>query len=181
MTYTLAAIVEGVGDELALPGLIHRIRPEWRVARPIRASRPRLIKPTGPMNLEHYLPLARNNALQEGERGGILVLIDADDDCPAHLGQALSERIRRAVSDVPFVVVAANREYEAWLLAGLPEIELKGNVELVRDAKGRLKQHFGQYKSIDQKSLTARFDLTMARERSPSFRKFMRSIELLGA
>jgi hypothetical protein len=60
--------------------------------------------------------------------GGVLVLIDADDDCPAHLGPALLARAREARSDVPVSVVLANREFEAWFLAAAPS--LAGNCGL---------------------------------------------------
>ena len=52
-----------------------------------------------------------------GRAGGVLVLLDADDDCPAALGPALLERARAARSDVPISVVLANREFEAWFIA----------------------------------------------------------------
>ncbi len=47
----------------------------------------------------------------------ILILIDADDDCPAQVGPELLHRATVARSDVPLGVVLAKREFEAWFLA----------------------------------------------------------------
>jgi hypothetical protein len=52
-----------------------------------------------------------------GPSGGILVLLDADDDCPAELAPALLNRARSARPDRRVSVVLAKREFEAWFLA----------------------------------------------------------------
>ena len=52
-----------------------------------------------------------------GPSGGILVLLDADDDCPAELAPTLLNRARSARPDCRVSVVLANREFEAWFLA----------------------------------------------------------------
>jgi hypothetical protein len=46
-----------------------------------------------------------------------LVLLDADDDCPAELGPKIQDRARQVVPHRSVSVVLANREYEAWFLA----------------------------------------------------------------
>jgi hypothetical protein len=49
--------------------------------------------------------------------GGVLVLLDADDDCRADLGPELlawTETARRSMS---VAVVLANHEFEAWIIA----------------------------------------------------------------
>jgi hypothetical protein len=95
--------------------------------------------------------------------GGVLVLIDADDDCPAHLGPALLARAREARSDVPVSVVLANREFEAWFLAAAPS--LAGNCGLGHvDPPGHAR---------------VPVDIKMARAASASFDKFCREVELL--
>jgi hypothetical protein len=51
------------------------------------------------------------------DRGGILVLVDADDHCPAELGPQLLARACKARPDRRTAVVLAKREFEAWYLA----------------------------------------------------------------
>ena len=89
-------------------------------------------------------------ALRVDTAGGVLVLLDADDDCPAALGPALLERARAARSDVPISVVLANREFEAWFIAaaeslagthGFPaDLTAPADPEKIRGAKEWLGQ-----------------------------------------
>jgi hypothetical protein len=120
--------------------------------------------------------------------GGVLVLLDADDDCPAQLGPQLLARARAVRPDKRIVVVLANREFEAWFLAaatslagqhGFPDdLRSHDNPEVPRDCKGWLtkqRTHGHPYKeTVDQAPLTSTFDLKAARENSPSFDKFYR-------
>lgn len=57
-----------------------------------------------------------------GLDGRILVLLDADKDCPAVLGPDLLERARRARGDRMVRVVLAGAKYEAWFLAAAASI-----------------------------------------------------------
>ena len=89
-----------------------------------------------------------------------MVLLDADDDCPAQLGPQILERARRVVPHRSVSVVLANREYEGWFLAAA--ISLHGQrgfafdnppnfePERVRNAKGRLGERIagGKYLSL---------------------------------
>jgi hypothetical protein len=87
----------------------------------------------------------------------ILVLLDADEVCPATLAAALLARARTQLPhDCPIGVVVANREYEEWFLAAFAsakfrrELEEQGyrprrrslprgmNVEAVADCKARV-------------------------------------------
>jgi len=118
-----------------------------------------------------------------GEEGWILILLDADDDCPRSLG---AETLKRAQTVIPhrrLSVVLANKEFEAWFIAAAPSLEgqrgfaLEGtvpiNAETPRNAKGWLEDHMsGSYKEVlDQPAFTALFDLQQAFEGSRSFRK----------
>lgn len=122
----------------------------------------------------------------------ILVLLDADKDCPAVLGPDLLERARRARSDRTVRVVLAKAEYEAWFLAaavsiggqcGLPEhIEAPGDPESIRNAKRWLAKQMGPgkgyYPARELVALTRRFDLQAARS-APSFDKMWRDVAAL--
>ena len=192
MQVTIASIVEGDGEVRALPKLLYRIANEQGVSLltpklPMRIPRSRLTAPQG---------IERAVAAKAGEvmrAGGILVILDADDDCPAHLGPQLLERARATRPDRHVAVVLANREWEAWYLAAMPslagqcgfpsDLRALDDPETPRDCKGRLTRargHGHPYKeTVDQAALAAVFDMKMARENSPSFDKFYRDVAWL--
>jgi hypothetical protein len=185
----IAAIVEGVGECAAVPILVRRIAqtldpslvPEVHPV--IRFPASKLVKEG---EIERAVELAaRKNAGQ----GGILVLLDCDDGCPAEDGPAMLQRAVKARSDLPVAVVFAKREFEAWFLAaaeslrgqrGLPG-DLTGppDPEAIRGAKEWLQDRMprGQSyaESSDQPALAAVFDLSAAR-RAESFDKCHREV-----
>ncbi len=185
-------IVEGHGEVTAVPILIRRIVAEYapdvyaHVGQVIRVKRTGLIQPGG---VERTVELA---ARQTTPSDGILILLDADDDCPREIAEQLLARARAARPDRTISVVAANREYEAWFLAaarslrgkrGLAEdLEPPPDPESIRDAKGWLSSHTTQgfsYKpTIDQPALTQLFDLEQA-SAARSFRKIVKDVVAL--
>ena len=195
MILNLSCIVEGHAEESALPILLRRLWQELvpnldlRIRRPIRRSRKKLVKPN---ELEKAVDFA---ARQVRPPRAVLVLIDADDDCPAELGPQLALRAKQARSDVTTGVVLAKREFEAWFLAAIEslggrrglDLNLKAisSPESIRDAKGALTRKMAgsqAYSPVaDQPALTAAFDMQLARRQSPSFDKCWREIELLFA
>lgn len=182
----LQPIVEGQGDERALPLLLRRLIDEaqaWDVVveRPHRRRRAELMKKD---TLQKAIHVAR---LTEG-CSSILVLFDADDDCPKELAPRLEEWAREVAGATPCSVVMANREYEAWFLASIeslrgicrirPDAISHPEPENPRGAKGHLKKRMelaGQRYSpvVDQVSLTAKFDLVITYQRCRSFRKLV--------
>ena len=82
---TITTIVEGHGEVDAVPILIRRIAERAlpgvnvQVPLPIRVERNRLLKAR---ELERAVELA---ARLTGQDGCILILLDADDDCPAEI------------------------------------------------------------------------------------------------
>lgn len=188
----IATVVEGHGEIEAVPILVQRVFNELLGAyidyppRPVRQPRGSLIKAGG---VERAVGLAAES------RGcsAILVLIDADDDCPRELGRELQKRAQEARPDLAVEVVLANREYEAWFLAAI--VSLRGersirvdacvpdHLEEIRDAKGWLSDHMDTgrtYHAIDdQPALTDRFDLDQARRNSQSFRKLIAKLDRL--
>jgi hypothetical protein len=183
----IASIVEGHGEVETLPLLIRRIAasldPALTVATPppLRVPKNRLLKPG---ELERAVLLAAGKA---GGTGAVLILLDSDDDCPAHLGPALLQRATQARGDVRLAVVIAKREFEAWFLAaapslrgqrGLPaDLQPPPDPEAIRGAKEWLSHRMerGYTETLDQPALTARFDFTQALH-APSFDKFHREI-----
>lgn len=175
----------------AVPVLLRRIGVEVSplaaldVVRPIRVPRGRLLGADG---LERYVSLAASRA---GPDGRILVLLDANGDCPAELGTIVLRRARALRPDVPIEVVIAKCEYEAWFIATVESLRgtrgiwstasVPPNPESIRGAKEWLRARMsGPYSpTADQAALTARFDMTVARRRSPSFDKMWRAVRAL--
>ena len=189
---TIASIVEGDGEVPALPKLLHRIAAELGVPSlltptPMRVSRGKITIVGG---IERVVVA---EALRVREKGGVLVLLDADDDCPAESGPRLLARAKLARPDKQVSVVLANREFEAWFLAAAPSLAGQfgfpagftrpKSPEIPRDCKGLLTKARprGQpYKeTVDQAPLASAFDLKMAREHSDSFDKFYREVSRL--
>ena len=186
-------IVEGQGDEAAVPLLLRRLRDEaqaWglEVGRPHRRRRTQLVKKD---SLQSAVRVA---ALRE-DCAGILILFDADDDCPAELAPTLEQWAREAAGEIPCAVVMANREYEAWFLASVealrgragipPEAASHPHPKAPRDAKGELERRMpggASYSAtVDQAPLTAHLDLQSAYRRCRSFRKLVSAFGALAA
>jgi hypothetical protein len=190
--FVVTPIVEGHGEVEAVPVLLRRIVSEIDPNRtadvrgPIRVKRQKV---THDGELERYAQLAGRSS---GDGGAVLVLLDADDDCPAELGPALLAR-SAAVTRCPVAVVLALREFEAWFLAaaeslggrrGLPEdMPTHPDPEAIHDAKGWIQQHrtdgFAYSPVTDQPALAGAFDLATARAGAKSFDKLWRDIERL--
>ena len=182
-------IVEGDGEVRAVPILIRRIVAHYApsafvpVGRPIPVSRLGFVRTD---LLERTVELA---ARQTQPTDGILILLDADDDCPCDLAEALMTRAKAARPDRAISVVAANREYEAWFLAAATSIRGKRGLaddmnapadpEAIRDAKGWLARHtprgFTYKPTLDQPALTNIFDLEQAYA-ARSFRKLVKEV-----
>ena len=188
----IVTIVEGHGEVAAVPILLRRIAgvvsPETvlEIPRPIRVPRNTVVRAD---ELERAIGLA---AARAGTNGCILVLLDADDDCPAELAPRLLERAVEARPDRDIRVVLAKTEYEAWFLAAAASLAGRHGIdaavtppddpEAIRDAKGWLSARMpaGQpyRETIHQESLSAVVDLGLARA-APSFDKLWRDVSHL--
>lgn len=180
----IAVIVEGHGEVQAVPVLLRRIAEAvapgvaLTVARPVRVYRDRVLKEA---ELERYLDIAIR---QGGPNARILILLDANGDCPAKLGPALLRRARNARPDRRIQLVLAKCEYEAWFLASADSVvsgapEPPANPEDIRGAKEWIRRHQPYRPTVDQEPLTARFDMAKARRSAPSFDKLWRAVAVL--
>jgi hypothetical protein len=177
---TLLPIVEGHAEVHSIPILMRKLG--IPVAKPFRVKRNLVVKPG---ELERAVEVAVSD---RGPLSAMLVLLDADDDCPAELGPALVERCTR-ITKIPVSVVFATRELEAWFLGGLdslkgyrgvrPDAEFAGDPELPRGAKGKFESMMsGSYVDVDdQPAFMARLDVEAARLRCPSLDKLLRDLE----
>ena len=190
----IAVVVEGHGEVQAVPILLRRIGEMQKepvyidVPMPIRTKRDRFLR-----NDEEFKRVLLLAAAKAGEKGGILVLLDADDDCPATLGPETLSRAKTIVGQKTISIVLVKREYEAWFLAaaeslsgkrGLPEnLVSPPYPEDVRGAKEWLSEQMvgsrAYHETLDQPPLTTLFDITLARSRSASLNKFTRDVASL--
>lgn len=162
-------IVEGHGEVPAVPVLLRRLIErgqvyQFTVASPIRRKRTELVAEA---SLRKSVELAR---LTPG-CSAILILFDADDDCPSEIAPQLEAWAKDAAGGIPCAIVMANREYEAWFIASIESLRGKQriredadshpNPETPRNAKGQLEKRMlagsSYQETADQAPLTAAF------------------------
>jgi hypothetical protein len=186
----VAFVTEGHGDVESVPLLVRRIGAALEIPivpttpKPVRIPRSKLLKPG---ELERAVQFA---ALRAGNCGAVMVLIDADDDCPATLGPELLARVAGVALGVPAAVVTAKHEFENWFIAAAESLRgqrgLRDDLvslddpEGIRGAKEWLSRHMAESysPSVDQAALAASMDLDAARA-ADSFDKFWRETERL--
>jgi hypothetical protein len=182
---TVVPIVEGDGEVGALPVLLRRLgawlSPEeiFTVAPPIRVKREQFLNKE-----EIFRKQLQLAALKCADDGWILILLDADDDCPAELAKIILERAALVVPHRKVSVVLPMHEYEAWFIAAA--LSLNGQrgfsltaaplpeAESIRGAKEWMSIRIpnGKYHEVaDQPAFSARLDLQQAFDHSRSFRK----------
>jgi Domain of unknown function (DUF4276) len=204
--YRILAIVEGHGEVRAVPALLRRWFRHRRFqnfetpSQAIRAPGSGALKcahdAAEDLGIESFVELA------VAERpDGILILLDADDECIERkassrqaLGPELRDRARAVAQHIPIEVVVADREYEAWFLAGLASLRRAGKIppgpplppvedlERMRNCKKPLRQLLGRpyEETTDQPDFTEALPFTprMA-ARSRSYRRLMKALEAL--
>lgn len=182
----VACVVEGDGEVAAVPLLLRRLAfwktPEFaiRIQTPIRVRRDRFLNRDD--EFRRHLLLAASKA---GAGGLVLVLLDADDECPAAAGPLLRARVSAVIPHRMHAVVFANREFEAWFIAGAAslrgirgfqcsEIDCNADAESPRNAKGWIGERMparSYHETTDQPAFTSVMDLELVYQRSRSFRK----------
>src|ERR1700674_1723885 len=106
---TLGLVVEGRGETEAAPTLIRHIAREFSFHASIkcevrRIPKSQLVQPEELERAEEAL------TRQIGRNKPILVLLDADDDCPKDLASSLKARCDAAHADVNVSIVIAKNE-----------------------------------------------------------------------
>jgi hypothetical protein len=192
MNSAILAIVEGQSEVQSVPILLRRIQGQMeafhiQIARPFRVKRHKVIK-TG--ELERAIT---QGIRDRGNIGAILILLDAEDDCPAKLAPDLLERCKQT-TNFPVAVVLATIELEGWFLGGKeslrgvcgikPDAVAPKNPEKIRGAKERLSQNMEPVErryleTDDQPVLAAKVDFGLTKARCPSFDKFLREVQAL--
>jgi len=181
---SVVSIVEGFAELESIPLLLRRLGVQAAPA--VRVKRTLVVKPG---ELERALEAV---VRVRSHPSAVLVLLDADDDCPAQLAPALLARAR-AVTNLPVSVVLAMREIEAWFLGGIESVRGHRGIavdaawdedpERPRGAKGRVEELMGgrgYLDRVDQPALMAKLDVEAARYRCPSLDKLLRDLEGFG-
>jgi len=188
----LGLIVEGHGDRKAVPLLVRRIVAEICPEFPLNIPEPFRLK-RGWMTKETELAKAVELVARKSGAGSpILIVLDADSDLGCRIAPEIQSMALRVRDDRPISVVAAVREYEAWIVAGIGplagqhglEAALPGveDAEAVSNPKAWLDRHMehAYAETVDQAILTRHFDLAQAR-RVYSFDKLERElVRILG-
>jgi hypothetical protein len=183
-------VIEGKGEVAAIPLLIRRICNELfgifmlRTSRPVRITKSKLVREG---ELERAIRLAR---ITNHAQGPILVVLDADEDCPASLGPNLKSRASAIASPDAVSIVIPKYEFETWFIAAAQSLSgrRRGLREgllpppdptAVRGAKEWLSRNMvpGRRYSptVDQAALVAGMDINAARS-CRSFDRLCREI-----
>jgi hypothetical protein len=185
----IGIVVEGHGDAAAVRIIVRRLLSRHgtesvEIPQPWRLHKGKMKKPG---ELDRAVEMMARKTAPDG---ALLVVLDADDDCPAYLGPQLLQSVRRARQDRPAAVVVAKRELEAWFLAaaaslagqrGLPKDLLPPeDPEAIADCKGWLgtRMPHGYSETVDQPAIAQLFDLEKAAQ-CPSFAKLDRDLRRL--
>lgn len=205
----IAPIVEGQGEVEAIRCLLDRIWYEMiggefiEVLRPVRQKRTKLLRKDRSTGLtvadtkecERAIKLAALK-LYDKDKGDllasrmVLLMLDADEDCPRDLVKLIRNNIPDVNPALDLSIVFTCVEYETWFVAAAasldkylslqPEDSEISDPERQRLGKGWIQQRFKSTpysETLDQVKLTAAMDLDLCRKRSPSFNKLCRELE----
>ena len=174
--FVLAPIVEGHGDVAAVRVLLRQLQPQLRVATPVRQPRAKLVTRAG---LTHAVHIAASNIT--ATRGAVMLLIDADNDCPATLARLLQRWLTEDFSHIATHVVLAKREIEAWVVGGDASYGVNHPDEAGK-LERRIQEAMGRYKkSVDLARLMAAIDPQRLLHNSRSFRRLEKVAKAIAA
>lgn len=192
---SIVTIIEGYGEEKAAPRLVRRILHE-RLCR-FDISRLGAKRANGKPDLLKRLEIFLRYVIIDNF-DAVLVLLDAEEDCPFQEIVTLVDRVVALNLSIPVAVVYAKSEYETWFISNLSEnrgggirarlnishsVNAPESVEYIRGAKEWLERHMpvdqGYKETADQEPLTHHIDLDLAYSRSRSFRRLCHAIEEL--
>jgi hypothetical protein len=196
MRLQVGVIVEGQGDYEAIRILLQRVWCELlggdfiNVLRPFRKRQGTLLREDGLKKVVDEVKIKLGPEKPGGERKLLLILIDAEKQCPKELAPRLVSWAREARSDADIACVLPNPMVETWFAAAAASLagfnDLTANLTEPDDPEGNrlgkpwLKRQLPRKYSetVDQPRLAARMDLVRCRQRSPSFDKLCRELEL---
>jgi len=188
MAISIIPIVEGQSEVESVPVLMRRLQNDWRIfnleiGKPVRSKRYQIVREE---ELERRVKLA----MSRPDCQAVVIVLDADDDCPKTLAPQLLSRARNVAQDIPVSVVMPKSELESWFVGSIES--LRGahgisedasspeNPEDIRGAKEFLtnamesQRHY--IETADQPALAAVFNIDQAHRNCRSFRKFCKDL-----
>jgi len=204
MNFYIVPIIEGQTEAGCVEKLLQRL---WRellsspvrmqVLRPSRGQRDVLIREDGAdlaIKIEKaYANLGQHLRRDPSSQGLLLLMIDAEKDCPKELAPELLKRGQQARPNADIACVLAKRMFENWFVAaatslagknGLPADlqtpkqpeECSGSSWLDRQLR-TVNTRRKYKKTADAKHFVAAMDLQQCRANSDSFDKLCRELE----
>ncbi|MBL0930601.1 MAG: DUF4276 family protein [Alphaproteobacteria bacterium] len=191
-------IVEGDGDQAAVPLLVRRIAADLEFHDFMPAPRPK--KAGSIPKLSRIGEIERFVRHAENEPGSdcVLIVLDCDDDCAVQVSKDWANRLNKSKfgRNKPIAIAFIVREYESLFLASAAELALSTperewqasqfpppeNAEAMRSAKSALKNCFKVRKyreTIDQAPFTQACNLSTLRLHSRSFRHLESAVKFL--
>ncbi len=204
MTLYIAPIVEGHTEVGCVAGLLGRVWTELlgyseplHVLQPSRGNRDALIDLLSSSLAvkvnEAFANLTKRVRRDPAGRGLLLLLLDAENDCPKDMAPRLLEAARKARSDASIACVLAKKMLENWIVAGastlagvngLPDPlpprsqfeDRSGVVWIVKQLQAQDRARTYK-KTVDAKVFVQSLHLAECRQNSPSFDKLCRELE----
>lgn len=188
-------IVEGHGEVSAVPEIVRKISYErenifdCNVFKPYRMSRGKIVRFGD--DLDKVIRYGEAKIASDGVDGGILILVDSDDDCPVVLQRKFMKFFGRGNYRVPVSFVLPKREYEAWFISCVEHMRTHPSVrddaishpdpESLRDAKGFFSKDVlidgvNYSETIDQVRYSSIINVECVFERCRSFQKFCNEV-----
>lgn len=184
MPASIVPIVEGFAEMESVPLLMRRLLGEWgkyqlEIGKPVRVGRYQVIK-QGELERRVIMAMQRPNCR------AVVVILDADDDCPKYFAPKLLSRAKQAAEDTLVSVVLPKSEMESWFVGSIESLRgVRGisdqarspsDPEAIRDAKGFLTEAMPRSRSYlevdDQPAFAKKFNITQAHTSCRSFKKF---------
>lgn len=176
----MCLVVEGKGDAMAIPILLRKYlhhRGDYRdiLGKPVATHG--ISNAIKPMGIEGYTAVAD---CRPGCRG-VLVVLDADDECVLERAIQLNKRIEKTIQH-PFAIALAERTYEDWLYSSIESLELSEQ-SYIHDVNGmsRIKAALPEkyVKPVWQPRLTDRIDISLATSRNKSLARMLNRFQSL--
>lgn len=190
MIRKILPIVEGDSEVNAIPVLLRRIINRVK-AFEIQIDKPWLVKRDQVIHKEGVIENKIRAALiMRDDVSAIIIILDADSDCPVEIAANLLQRCR-VTTQIPISVIMAKSKLECWFLGAKESLQgvrgIKADAETPEDPEslgiGRLKNNmekgFTYHKVYDPPAFAAKMDIDMAIESCPSFARFVRETERL--
>jgi hypothetical protein len=204
MTFFIVPIVEGHTEAGYVERLLQRV---WttllgaplrlQVLPPCRGKRDKLINPDfrdlAEKIEEAHEKLAQGLRRDPSGRGLLLLLLDAEGDCPAKLAPRLLEAAKKMRSDADISCILAKRMFENWIVAGASALTGVNDLPDTLPARGQFEDRSGaawldsqlrggkrarKYKKTsDAEPFVRAMNLQECRDNCPSFDKLCRELE----